>query len=98
MTRSQVHIFGLTRHYLQFLRLAVPKPVSRTSELNNGLTSRGLDHRDLIFKNLYLEEQGSHAAHLGLLFHKDLKVLVDNGHSQQNTGSRSNSSHKISQN
>ena len=37
------------------------------------MNTRALDHRDLIFKSLYLEEQGSHAAH-------DLEVLVDDGH------------------
>jgi hypothetical protein len=44
------------------------------------MNTRALDHRDLIFKSLYLEEQGSHAAHLGLLLDEDLEVLVDDGH------------------
>ena len=61
------------------------------------MNTRALDHRDLIFKSLYLEEQGSHAAHLGLLLDEDLEVLVDDGHSQQDTGARSNSPHEISQ-
>jgi hypothetical protein len=46
---------------------------------------------------LYLEEQDSQAAHLGLLLDEDLEVLVDDGNSQQDTGARSNSPHEISQ-
>jgi hypothetical protein len=48
---------------------------------------------------IYLEEQGSHAAHLGLLLDEDLEILVDDGHSQQDTGARSEKFRiKISQN
>ena len=36
-----------------------------------------------------LEEECPHAAHLGLLLDEDLKVLVDDGHSQQDSGSGS---------
>ena len=37
-----------------------------------------------------LEENGAHATHLALFLDEDLKVLVDDGHSKQNTRSRSN--------
>merc|ERR1719397_1992142 len=37
----------------------------------------------------------SHATHFALFSHKDLKVLVDNGHSQQNTSARPNGSHEV---
>ena len=36
-----------------------------------------------------LEEEGAHAAHLALLLHEDFEVLVDDGHSQQDSSSRS---------
>ena len=36
-----------------------------------------------------LKEECPHAAHLGLLLDEDLKVLVDDGHSQQDSGSGS---------
>lgn len=42
-----------------------------------------------------LEEQCSHAAHFALLLHKDLKVLVDNGHSQEDSCTRTNGTQEI---
>ena len=38
-----------------------------------------------------LEQQRAHSTHLSLFFHKDLKVLVDDGHSQQDTGATADS-------
>ena len=38
---------------------------------------------------LSLEKKGSHWAEFALLLDKDLEVLVDNGHSQQDTSTRS---------
>lgn len=43
------------------------------------------------------EEKGSHAAHLTLLLDEDLKVLVDDGDCQQDSGSRPNSTQEVSQ-
>ena len=37
-----------------------------------------------------LKQESTHASHFTLLLDKDLKVLVDNGDSQQNTCSRTN--------
>lgn len=45
---------------------------------------------------LFLEEQGPHAANFTLFFHKDLKVLVDDGDGQQDTGARANGSEEVS--
>jgi len=42
-----------------------------------------------------LEEKGSHAAHLRLLLDEDLEVLVDDGHSQQDSGARPDGSHEV---
>ena len=44
-----------------------------------------------------LEEQGPHAAHLALLLDKDLKVLVDDGDGQEDTGAGADSAHKVGQ-
>lgn len=44
----------------------------------------------------FLEEQGPHAAYFALFFHKDLKVLIDDGDGQQDTGARANGSEKVS--
>lgn len=44
----------------------------------------------------FLEEQGSHATHFTLLFDKYLKVLVDDGDSQQDTGPRADGSEEVS--
>lgn len=45
---------------------------------------------------LFLEEQCSHAAHFTLLLYKDLEVLVDDGDSQEDSCSWTNSTQKIS--
>lgn len=37
---------------------------------------------------IFLEEQCSHASHFALLLHKDFKVLVDDGHSQEDSCTR----------
>lgn len=42
-----------------------------------------------------LEEKGPHTAHFTLLLYKDLKVLVDDGNSQQDTRSRPYSTKEI---
>lgn len=39
---------------------------------------------------VFLEEQRSHAAHFALLLYEDLKVLVDDGHGQEDTSTRTN--------
>lgn len=44
----------------------------------------------------FLEEQGPHAAYFALFFNKDLKVLIDDGDSQQDTGARANGSEEVS--
>lgn len=44
----------------------------------------------------FLEEQCSHAAHFALLLYKDLKVLVDDGHSQEDSCTRTDGTQKIS--
>lgn len=43
-----------------------------------------------------LEEQRSHAAHFALLLHEDLKVLVDDGHSQEDSCTRTNRTQEVS--
>lgn len=43
----------------------------------------------------FLEEQCSHAAHFALLLHKDFKVLVDDGHSQEDSRARTNCTQKV---
>lgn len=42
-----------------------------------------------------LEEQGPHAAHFTLFFHKDLKVLIDDGDGQQDTRARTDGSQEV---
>lgn len=42
-----------------------------------------------------LEEQRPHAANFALLFHKYLKVLIDDGDGQQNAGSRADGSQEV---
>lgn len=42
-----------------------------------------------------LEEQRSHAAHFALLFHEDLKVLVDDGHSQEDSCTRTDRAQEV---
>lgn len=42
-----------------------------------------------------LEEQRSHAAHLALLLHKDLKVLVDDGDGQQDPRPRADGAQEV---
>lgn len=44
----------------------------------------------------FLEEQRSHAAHFALLLHKDFKVLVDDGHSQEDSRTRTNGAQEVS--
>lgn len=44
----------------------------------------------------FLEEQCSHAAHFALLLHKDFKVLVDDGHSQEDSCPRTNGPQEVS--
>lgn len=44
----------------------------------------------------FLEEQSSHAAHFALLLHKDFKVLVDDGHSQEDSRTRTNGTQEVS--
>lgn len=43
-----------------------------------------------------LEEQRSHAAHFALLLHEDLKVLVDDGHSQEDSRTRTDRTQEVS--
>lgn len=42
-----------------------------------------------------LEEKCSHAANFTLLFYKDLKVLVDDGHSQEDSSTRSDGTQEV---
>lgn len=42
-----------------------------------------------------LKEEGSHAAYFALFFYKDLKVLIDDGDGQQDTGARTNGSKEV---
>ena len=42
-----------------------------------------------------LKEEGSHAAHFWLLLDEYLEVLVDDGHSQEDSGPGTNCSHEI---
>lgn len=42
-----------------------------------------------------LEEQRSHAAHFALLLDEDLKVLVDDGHSQEDSRTRTDRTQKV---
>lgn len=44
---------------------------------------------------LKLEEQSPHTADFTLLFHKDLKVLVDDGNGKEDSSSRSDSSQEV---
>ena len=41
------------------------------------------------------EEQGPHAAYFTLFFDKDLKVLIDDGDSQQDTSARADGSEEV---
>lgn len=43
-----------------------------------------------------LEQQRCHAAHFALLFYKDFKVLVDDGHGQEDSGTRTNGTQEVS--
>ena len=43
----------------------------------------------------FLEEQCPHAADFALFFHEDLKVLIDDGDGQQDTGARANGSQEV---
>lgn len=42
-----------------------------------------------------LEEQRSHAAHFALLLYEDLKVLVDDGHSQEDSRTRADRTQEV---
>lgn len=42
-----------------------------------------------------LEEQGAHAAHFALFFHKDFKILIDDGDSQQDSGARADGAEEV---
>lgn len=42
-----------------------------------------------------LEEQCAHASNFTLLFYKDLKVLVDDGHSQKDSCTRTNGTQEV---
>lgn len=42
-----------------------------------------------------LEQQRRHAAHFALLLYKDFKVLVDNGHGQEDSGTRTNRTQEV---
>lgn len=44
---------------------------------------------------VFLEEQGPHAADFALFFHKDLKVLIDDGDGQQDTSAGADGSQKV---
>lgn len=43
----------------------------------------------------FLEEQSSHAAHLTLFLDEDLKVLIDDGHSQEDTRTGTDGTHEV---
>lgn len=43
-----------------------------------------------------LEQQRCHAAHFALLLYKDFKVLVDDGHGQEDSGTRTNRTQEVS--
>lgn len=45
---------------------------------------------------VFLEEQGPHAAYFALFFYKDLKVLIDDGDGQQDTGAGADGSEEVS--
>lgn len=42
-----------------------------------------------------LEEQGAHAAHFALFFHKDFKILIDDGDGQQDSGARADGAEEV---
>lgn len=42
-----------------------------------------------------LEEQGTHAAHFALFFHKDFKILIDDGDGQQDSGARADGAEEV---
>lgn len=42
-----------------------------------------------------LEQQRCHAAHFALLLYKDFKVLVDDGHGQEDSGTRTNRTQEV---
>lgn len=42
-----------------------------------------------------LEQQRCHAAHFALLLYKDFKVLVDDGHGQEDSGTRTDSAQEV---
>lgn len=42
-----------------------------------------------------LEEQGAHAAHFALFFHKDFKILVDDSDSQQDSGAGADGAEEV---
>lgn len=42
-----------------------------------------------------LEEQGAHAAHFALFFHKDFKILVDDGDGQQDSSAGADGAEEV---
>lgn len=42
-----------------------------------------------------LEEQSAHAPHFALLFHKDFKILIDDGDGQQDSGARADGAEEV---
>lgn len=43
----------------------------------------------------HLEEQGAHAAHFALFFHKDFKILVDDSDGQQDSGAGADGAEEV---
>jgi len=48
-----------------------------------------------VYFYIFLEEQSSHAAHLTLFLDEDLKVLIDDGHSQEDTRTGTDGTHEV---
>lgn len=42
-----------------------------------------------------LEEQGAHAAHFALFFHKDFKILIDDGDGQQDSSAGADGAEEV---
>ena len=43
---------------------------------------------------VWLKQESSHASHFTLLLDEDLKILINDGNSQQNTSSRTNGTYE----
>lgn len=63
---------------------------------NHGVKKNRVDFGNQRVVVVFLEQQRRHAAHFALLLYKDFKVLVDDGHGQEDSRTRTNGAQEVS--